>query len=363
MEIKSDNEHILIDKSNIVECTANLLKLIQPKDLKLSNEYLKLLENIDSCLYNDTHIFELPNGLKGIMHLFLFSNKDIEGKSIAHIRKTGMKIEEKNPRSLVNYVGINITANDEMNRFLTECEAPKHDMWSSNNYGTEDLQVFAKKVLSEMNQWEREAVKNLVIPSANDHIDPLGMSDYLSSDMDGENDDNSLTSLFNPTPIDTSLKLRKDSSKTYTDINIVDGIFNDDDGDSEMETSFGSNESSDGTGAGNGGTPVSSKTGEGNRRDIKRIDIKYVKTPYIGNGKYIISFVPQESSNECFLRFRCAGDDVFESLKVKSLVYVSFGIRRQINSFAIYSGQKIMLEVEFENFDRGVLEVSCYAKK
>ena len=44
---------------------------------------------------------------------------------------------------------ITITTNDEMNEFLTTCEAPKHDAWSSNNCGDEQQQQIAKKILSE----------------------------------------------------------------------------------------------------------------------------------------------------------------------------------------------------------------------
>ena len=363
VEIISDNKHIIINNDNLIDNVKNLLEIDSTKELKISNEYIKVIENQDNCIH-ETKIFDLPNNNKGKMDLYIYTSKDIEGKNIAHIRKTGMKIEDKSPRSLMNYSGIAITGNDEMNSFLTECEAPKHDMWSSNNYGIEEEQEKAKKVLTELLGWERDIVKSLTPINEDEHIDPLGMNEYLSSDIVGDNDSiSNVTTVFNFEPIKTDLSSRKESSKTYTDINVVDGIFESEDGEIEVETSSGNNESSGGTGSGNGGTPNVAGTGNGNRSKIESIPIRYVKTPYISKGKYLVSFIPVETHNDCYIKFRSAGDDVFENLKIKNVRKIEGNTKVECTCFNIISNKKVLLEVEFEDFDRGALEVNCYVKK
>lgn len=363
VEIVSDGKRIIINEETLGEKIKNLLEKYPSKELKITNEYLKVLDNKSNCRY-ESKIFDLPNNTKGKMDLFIYTNKDLEGKNIAHIRKTGMKIEDKTPRSLMNYSGIAITGNDHMNRFLTECEAPKHDMWSSNNYGTEEEQALAKLVLQDLQIWERDVVKSLTPINEDEHIDPLGMNEYLSSDVVGDNDSiNNVTTVFSFEPIKTDLTSRKDSSKTYTDINVIDGIFETDDGSIEIETPSGNNESGGGTGHGNGGSVNTASTGAGNRSKIENIPIKYIKTPYISKGKYLVSFIPLVTEQNCYVKFRRAGDDVFENLNIRSIKQILPYSKITCESFDIYSNKKILLEVEFDKFDRGALEVSCYVKK
>ena len=63
------------------------------KELKTTNDYYKIIKNLDK-ISESSHTFELPNNKKGTMKLVLYTGKDVESKSIAHIRKAGMKIED-----------------------------------------------------------------------------------------------------------------------------------------------------------------------------------------------------------------------------------------------------------------------------
>lgn len=361
VEIIARNKHIIINSANLVITIEKLLETTQSRELAITLDYLKMLDKKNQITPSIMQ-FILPNGKIGTMELYLYSDKTIIGKSIAHLRKTGMKIEEKNPKSLINYTGIAITTNEEMNEFLTNCEAPKHDAWSSNNYGNEEQQLEAKKVLNILYQWERDELKKLVSPVEIDKIDPFGMEEYLPSDIDGENESQSQAEIMNFKPLKTKIETKKNSKQTYTDLN-SNGIIEDELGEEKIEKSFGHNNSSSGTGEGNGQTGGTGTQGGGHKLEVERVKIKYTKTPYINNGKYLISFIPIEDKTNCELKVRLAGDDIFENLEIEELYLINGKEKEYVKKFDLIANKKIIFEAKFKNVDRGVLEVTCYAKK
>lgn len=363
VEIIAQNRKVLINKDSLYEITEKLFTSLQTRELGITLDHLKLLKNIPEAL-KSTKEFNLPNNEKGMMALYLFTDKSINGKSIAHLRKTGMKIEEKNPKSLINYSGIAITLNDEMNSFLTNCEAPKHDAWSSNNYGNEEEQDLARKILNSIFQWERDELKKLVSPVEVERIDPFGMEEYLASDTGEEEGNSTPIEILNYKPLSTKIEAAKNSKQTYTAIDDSSGILDNSEGDEEIEGPNGHNNSSNGGVQGGNGQPGGGgSSGGGSKHEKERVQIKYIKTPYLGNGRYIISFVPLEDKQECELKVRLAGDDIFENLEISELYIMNGHDRIPVEKFDLVRNDKIVLDVIFKNVDRGVLEVSCYAKK
>ena len=364
VEIKENQKHITICKENLEEQIINAIASSPTKELKTTNDYYKIIKKLDEAK-EFTRSFDLPNNKKGTMKLMLYSGKDIESKSIAHIRKAGMKIEDYTPRSLLPYVGICITTNDEMNEFLTTCEAPKHDAWSSNNCGEEDAQQIAKKILCELSSWEREKIKELAPINESERLDPLGMEEYFDSNIEGDiENNNSNVEIINFTPLETELKVKKNTKQTYTVLNMTDGILEDENGDEPIEGVNGKNKTSGGTGTGNGGEPIAGTAGSGNRKEKEKINIKNIKTPYMNEtGKYIISFIPKVTMPNCELKVRLAGEDVFENIKIEKMFITNEQGKTEIKTFDVIENEKVILEVYFKNIDRAALEVSCYAKK
>lgn len=364
VEIKENQKHITICKENLEEQIINAIASSPTKELKTTNDYYKIIKKLDEAK-EFTRSFDLPNNKKGTMKLMLYSGKDIESKSIAHIRKAGMKIEDYTPRSLLPYVGICITTNDEMNEFLTTCEAPKHDAWSSNNCGEEDAQQIAKKILCELSSWEREKIKELAPINESERLDPLGMEEYFDSNIEGDiENNNSNVEIINFTPLETELKVKKNTKQTYTVLNMTNGILEDENGDEPIEGVNGKNKTSGGTGTGNGGEPIAGTAGSGNRKEKKKINIKNIKTPYMNEtGKYIISFIPKVTMPNCELKVRLAGEDVFENIKIEKMFITNEQGKTEIKTFDVIENEKVILEVYFKNIDRAALEVSCYAKK
>lgn len=364
VEIIENQKQITICKENLEEQINNAIVDGATKELKTTNDYYKIIKNLDK-ISESSHTFELPNNKKGTMKLVLYTGKDVESKSIAHIRKAGMKIEDYSPRSLLPYVGICVTTNDEMNEFLTTCEAPKHDAWSSNNCGDEQQQQIAKKILSELSSWERDMIKQLAPINESEKLDPLGMEEFLASDMEGEIEaDSSKVELINFKPLETKIKKKKNAKQTYSVLNIIDGFIEDDNGEESIEGPDGHNRAGGGTGTGNGGQPITGSSGTGNRNDREKVHINNIKTPYMNEpGKYIVSFIPEVTLTNCELKVRLAGEDVFENIEIEKMFIIDEHGKTEVKTFDVIEKEKVMLEVYFKGIDRAALEVSCYAKK
>lgn len=363
VEIKENQKELVVNKDNLKDQIELCLKENSTKEIKTTHDIYKIFENMDKIV-PVSHEFSLPNDKKGTMSLYLYTGKDIESKSIAHLRKAGMKIEEYSPRSLLSYVGIAVTTNEEMNEFLTTCEAPKHDAWSSNNCGEEEQQLIAKRILNDLISWEREEVKKLTPINESERLDPLGMEEFLASDIEGEDDsNNSNAEIINFKPLETEIKKKKNSKQTYSVIDSNDGVIPDENGETEIEGPEGHNNGHGGNGTGNGGAGTGG-TGGGNQKDKEKVSIKNIKTPYMNeSGKYIISFVPDVSKTDCELKVRLAGEDVFENINILKKYILDESGKKEIDRFDLIAGEKITFEVYFENVDRAALEVSCYAKK
>lgn len=365
VEIVDNQKNITICKENLEEQINNALLSNSTKDLKITRDYYKIIKN-QSEVHKSIHTFDLPGNKKGIMELTLYTGKDVESRSIAHIRKAGMKIEDYSPKSLLSYVGICSTVNDEMNEFLTTCEAPKHDQWSSNNCGIEAEQKIARGILSELNSWEREEVRKLAPINDSERLDPLGMEEFLASDIEGETEtNNSNIEKISFKPLETQIKKKKNAKQTYAVLNVTNGFIEDEDGDETIEGPNGYNKGGKGTGAGNGGEPISGTFGSGGSRNVKeKVKINNIKTPYMNEpGKYIISFIPEVTMDYCELKVRLAGDDVFENLEIEKMYLINEQGKFEVKTFNVNENEKVMLEVYFKGIDRAALEVSCYAKK
>lgn len=367
VEVISGGDSILINKETLFASIEKALSYDNKnKETLLTKEYLKIFTNP-----NDAKVFRGEFDLTrynkketGTMEMIVYSNKHIEAKSIAHIRETGMKIEDKGYRSLIGYVGISKTTNEQMNRFLRECEAPKHDKWSSNNFGnSEEDAMYAKNILGELEKWERNIIKSLNSYDATKKIDPLGMEEYLPSDVSDNTGNQADEEILNFKPLETELKLKKNSKQTYT-INNNGGIALDENGEEELEGGNGYNQGKGGNKAGNGGEIRNGNAGGGSISEKVRIPIKYIRTPYLNeDGKYLISFVSLEQHENCELKIRRAGVDILEEAKIKELYLLENDEKIEITNFNLNSNEKKMFEVKIDGIEREVLEVSCYAKK
>lgn len=333
-------------------------------DIKTTQEYINVLN--DDKIQTFEKEFELLNGNKGTMKLKIMTKDKSASKSIAHIRKTGMLIEESTIKRMpISYIGINITNNDEMNAFLRECEAPKHDAWSSSNF-TEDENK-AKKILTEIKDWEKEIIKSLYQMPQNEKIDPFGMADFLPYEEDEKKQEKEFeTSLPSNIPIEPKIKKVIDSKRTQkAKINV--GIEIVETGEGIFEGTSSSNNNGKGNAGiiGNGKGGATEQIKNGLKQEKIKVPIKNVRTPYLNKvGTYRIVFTPEETKNDATLHIRRVDSSMeAEVVNIKNIKLKERDKYIEIKSLNLIKDKSVILEVELENVDREILEVSLYVKE
>ncbi len=99
-------------------------------------------------------------------------------KRIAMVRKTGMKVFEKQFRSVVPFCGIFLCRNDRGNELLRDMEPPRHDTWDPDH----PEKGLNKKTEAEYVSFIRECVKELVPVDESKVVSIPGLNRYLPDD-------------------------------------------------------------------------------------------------------------------------------------------------------------------------------------
>ena len=302
----------------------------------------KLILNHVSFTFEEGKIYGLI-GRNGVGKTTFFNciNQDVEIDS-GSFNIIDNELEKKLETSNIGYV----QSNPIVPEFLT---------------GKEFLQFFI-----EINKDRVDTILNNINDS--DKLDPLGMEEFLPSNIEGEIESNNSKNVENNSyrPLDTRIEKKKKTKQTYLNSKIDDGIIVDENGEELIEGPNGHKKSGNGTEIekGNGGQAILGTAGEGHRSEKEKIKISNIKTPYMNEpGKYIISFVPEVTSPNCELKVRLAGEDVFENIKIKKMYLLDEHGKSEINTFDVIEQKKITLEVYFDDINRAALEVNCYAKK
>ena len=286
-------------------------------------------------------------------------NKQVDSKNIEEIKEEKIDYQEelnkvKNEYNNNDIVGILSIEDTNFNEIVMQS--------TDNDYYLEHT------VYHESN-WRGQTFldyRNNINDS--DKLDPLGMEEFLPSNIEGEIESNNSKNVENNSyrPLDTRIEKKKKTKQTYLNSKIDDGIIVDENGEELIEGPNGHKKSGNGTEIekGNGGQAILGTAGEGHRSEKEKIKISNIKTPYMNEpGKYIISFVPEVTSPNCELKVRLAGEDVFENIKIKKMYLLDEHGKSEINTFDVIEQKKITLEVYFDDINRAALEVNCYAKK
>ncbi len=99
------------------------------------------------------------------------------------VRSTGMKIEQRDFRSVVQYAGVFECDNEKGNEILKLLEPPNHDKWSLNNSNAKDPEgeplPEAKKAYEEFYRFCRECVSSLIHRNDREALSIGGLERYL----------------------------------------------------------------------------------------------------------------------------------------------------------------------------------------
>lgn len=332
----------------------------------------------------------------GEVELYILPGKNYP-KRIAMVRATGMKIFDKGRfHTPLKFAGVFIAKGDKINEFLRNCEPPTHDSWIYERYNKDADK--AKSVLTKLNKWIHESVRELANKGQVDEADAEGMSQFLPDEFTENNQrDNEDKEGEKGAPVEIQIRTKKKELRN-TDgksdiqeiINIDDAAADSDEGNGtgdeehEIPTGGGPGEHAGHGGGGGGGetgTGGEDPTGSGKNppqvkgknspaahKSYKLIEIKglraFCSDP--DQGIYRIMFEPLKDTEETILQIKVLGDTddelaPIQSAKVSStsqeLSIISSG---RIGKFPMKKKEKITFEVKLACIERCALGVTVY---
>src|ERR1035437_112173 len=127
---------------------------------------------------NPTHKFPVTLPWLKEVSLYLLAGDGELPKSIAMVRKTGMKIFEKRFRSVIPFCGVFICRSDDGNKVLREMEPPRHDVWDADH----PEKGVNRKIESEYVNFIRDCIRKLTPADDSKIISIPGLNRFLPDD-------------------------------------------------------------------------------------------------------------------------------------------------------------------------------------
>lgn len=272
-------------------------------------------------LKEDTKVFEGDICSMGKVTLYLALQADMHRK-VAMVRKTGMKIMDKgNISRLIKFSGLLYIEGEELNEFLRSLENPQHTKWENER---SDNPGKARAVRTEMTQFIKKCLDALKNESSDEAINP-SVGEYLTEEPDPDSPEDRAENL-NDDVKDFQKRVVKVHKPKEDDFKVPgEGTASVDDDNGELST-----EDVPGSGSKGGDFPTTQSGGTGGKdygEGAGPHPTEHKKSPagvaasklrvMSDNGeigKYIISFTPSASADDCTLvLFLSAESDKYEA--------------------------------------------------
>ncbi len=303
---------------------------------------------------------------KGEVVLYILTGDDIEDRSVLEMRSSGMKIQEDtNFRRLPEFNGILIATGNgkessdykgNISKFLREMESPAHNSWLLEDVKKPEIKNEAEKVITDLHNWIRNAVKDQIPEDDGSPVDAFGLSKILPDIT--ETGDNTIEedaiNVF--IPLEASSRAKRDSSSVRKK--------------KEKRNGFGKKKNEDPK-----PRPEPDPDKEKQKRNNKQreevvllpVSLTSVHTPYISDrNMYRISFVSSRECSELLLKLSVFGDD---SSKFEASV---IDVRKDDRPLPIkddyivvpnvHKGSKVVCDVVISETSECALEVNAYVK-
>lgn len=410
VSIVADDKSINISQGNLPKLMNEYADYCHKKDIEFSAPIFWEILN-DTSGRTKHYIEDFAN--KGKVELYLLVDPDFSEKRILEMRTAGMRIKEDKDFKIGAYFrGIFIATGegsksddpkDNINSFLRKCENQAHDTWSKDEY--EDNTKEAESIIKKIHSWILEKVKEEMPEIEADETEAYGLSDLLpNQDSDGKDDTAEKAFIsFEPLPVDVAPSFSQKPSKRSSDVSIVlnnlekgepgDILVRDDTGDEFINVGGqdpvpnpphppypgpfpgpfpGPDPSPEPQPNPNGPETFPGKKDEGNQGDstntvLHGLKIANVRTPYDSkNEMFRISFVPQKSAEEAYVRLRIGSDDEDKvNAEIEKAVLQGNKLelyKGLIKAGRVVKGEKIVFTVKLHNAKRCPLEVTAYVK-
>ena len=352
LNIKINN--FLINSSNLKNIFDKSYLINQNKKDYLISLYRTLIGE------GDVRSFVIETDL-GDLNLFISVYKDVDKKYATHrcamIRTPFMKIKDIKRLENLNWSGACIIGDNELGRKLLEIENPQHIDWEVNRLeNTEKRQI--KSILDNIEKEIEKDVESCFDLDKNSEIDPNGAGEFLAANDEGDSfnglekglssDKIKVTEIKRSKVLETQPEIEEDGAEGFMpdEGSIVEG------NDETLHPESHNNSKGGGYHPGDD----SSGKGDGENIVISKAPLKGVRYNFIclnkTEGIYKITFIPNLSSKECYLRLLQIDDDLSSKREVKILslnvngIDINFANDNEYGPFEIINAQKSILIIK-----------------
>ena len=294
-------------------------------------------------------------------------------KRVAMIRKTGMKIFEKDRLpSHVPFTGVMFLEGDKLNERLRLIENPEHTEWQPERSTNPNRE---KELLKSLFARIREQLQHLVMHSSLDEVDAVGVGNFLPDEGD-ENSDKSHDEVVSDKIVEIDKKVVKKkilsgeapgNSETKSQ-EYDEGVFHKEPGGEEEEWFHKDGHTTNPEPK--PGQPAHIEPG-GKEKLPKRIGVslnKFIPVCVSKNeGTYVFMIVPSEDVEEGELQVYLSAETKNYEASIKSASLIGGKILNVnngcISGLTFKKGQPLRIRVELDFYDYCSFEVNTYAVK
>ena len=307
-------------------------------------------------------------------------------------RRSGMKVfDQKNISSIIQFAGICILKDENINAYFRQMENPQHDAWEPERH---EKPSEAKRYKQKLFRYIKDSVMELGRKTTVEETDAEGVGEYLPDDLPEEGAADKREAMGDTTKdINLNISARKNARRGYEIAPLENGLYEEDGpgiiqeedyGDTgskdygDTEQNFSSGGSSYGGGEeegrgknGDGKNPYDRGTEQPGSEDIvrKRFEIHTMSVRLLlkcaDKNRYRLIFTPEKTSGEGYLQFKLSGEQSDMDVNVSNAVDGSTWADLRSSGNRIYLNHivaKARMSVEFDvgYSEQSSMEVSLY---
>lgn len=361
------NERLIVKIGDVIICKTTLEELIDTYRDELTgyaDKYYEVLKS-EKTDWDTQNIMGL-----GEVELGLLLGDPEAPKRVGMIRKTGMKIKDKDRLpGHVPFVGVMFINGNEINQRLRLIENPEHTEWQPDR---SKHPIQERALLREMNKYIRNRIEELVSQGSSQEMDAVGVGSFLPDNSEESRDEATEETVSN-TVMDIVKKViekKPATNSNFDDKNSNDTGSNTSTGDSELG---GDGEEwphpggrTENPGYKPGVESHSIENGDKGAGKMSSISLNKFRPICVDKetGKYVLVITPNESGSQgCLELFLSA-----ESQRYKAPIIIADVIggecqfhSNRITGLEFKKGELIRISLELDYSDYCSMEVKAYA--
>lgn len=375
-------EDIVISKETLQDVIE-----IYKEQAKMAYNYYQTLVSPDAYIITENY-----EGM-GEVELHILIKNGLH-RRVLMSRSNGMKVfDQKNFPSAIQFAGICILKDENINSYFREMENPQHDAWEPERHSRPSE---AKKVKQGLFRYIKENVLNLGRKTTVAELDAEGMGEYIPDDDSFNSGNDKQESIVDSTKnIDLNMSELKSAQRGFevaislnsNGIENSEGIPEDEGFGESGSKDFGdekANSSKEGNGFGNNEGDGPGTNGDGtNHYDIgsdgeppskvkKKYEIHIMSVRLIllddKCNRYRLVFMPQNTCGEGYLQFKLSGEQSDIKVNVSNAIKYSTSENLKTSNNVIYLNdivekKKMAVEFNVDYGERSSMEVSLYGYK